>query len=189
MTFKRILITLFISCSTITVLAADVTSAMVTHVNGVYKVSFEVSINADPQRVLYVVTDYDNLHELSGTVVSSKVLARDGGRTRLDLVLRPCVWRIFCRTIRKVTDATVAQDGGILHRTIASESDFSFAEEHLTIHAGPEHQGTWARYDAELVPKFFVPPLIGPWLVRRHIINDLTETATAVERVAGRPAK
>ena len=175
MTFKRILITLFISCSTLTVSAADVTSAMVTHVNGVYKVSFEVSINADPQRVREVVTDYDNLHALSGTVVSSKVLTRDGGRTRL-------------RTIRKVTDATVAKDGGILHRTIASESDFSFAEEHLTIHAGPENQGTRARYDAELVPKFFVPPLIGPWLVRRQIINDLTETANAVERVAADPA-
>ncbi|MDX1378591.1 MAG: hypothetical protein R3307_07065, partial [Anaerolineales bacterium] len=95
-----------------------------------------------------------------------------------------CVWRIFCRRIRKVTDATVAQDGSILHRTIASESDFSFAEEQLTIHAGVRHQGTRAGYHAELVPKFFVPPLIGPWLVRRQIISDLTETAASVERIA-----
>lgn len=166
--------------------AVDVTHAEVEHINGVYRVDFEVRIDADQETVRKIVTDYQNFTKLTPTVLHSEVISRDGGRVRLDLQLRACVWKVFCRRMRKVTDATVNSDGSVVHRTVASESDFSYAEEQLWVQSGEGHRGTLARYRAELVPKFFVPPLIGPWLIRRQIVSELTKTAKAIEEFASR---
>jgi len=180
-TISNILVLVFCIEATI---AAEVTRASVEHQGGVYRVSFEVNLEAEPDRVREIVEDYDKLRELTPTVVHSEVLSREDGRVRLDLRLRPCFWRIFCRSMRKVTDVTMMQDGSFHHRTVASESDFSFAEERLWIQAGASHNGTHARYEAELVPKFFIPPFIGPWLVRKQIVNELTTTANKIEQIA-----
>lgn len=164
--------------------AADVLQAKVEHVNGVYRVEFEAHLDAEPERVRKIATNYEKLQELSPTVLESRIVSQDSGRVRVDLLLKACVWKIFCRRMRKVTDAMVSADGSILHRTVASESDFSYAEEQLWINAGAGQRGTLARYNAELVPKFFVPPVVGPWLIRRQIISELTKTAQAIESAA-----
>jgi hypothetical protein len=36
-------------------------------------------------------------------------------------------------------------------------------------------------FRAELEPDFFLPPLIGPWLIRREMVNQITEIVMIIE--------
>ena len=38
----------------------------------------------------------------------------------------------------------------------------------------------------ELVPAFWVPPVIGPWVIRRKIDEEARRTGTGLERTARR---
>jgi hypothetical protein len=39
-------------------------------------------------------------------------------------------------------------------------------------------------YTAEMVPNFFIPPVIGPWLVKSFLIEEIKATAVEVESLA-----
>jgi hypothetical protein len=44
-----------------------------------------------------------------------------------------------------------------------------------------EGNSTLMQFNAELVPDFFMPPLIGPWLIRREMANQITEIVMIIE--------
>lgn len=159
--------------------AAQIVSANVTKNGRVFDVDFVVLIEAPRDRILAIVTDYARLSELSPTVVDSRMISGSrGGRARVEVILRPCVWVVICRTLRKVTDASVSADG-VVHDTVAAISDFDHARETLAIFA--HGSGSRVVYRGSLAPKFFVPPLIGTWLIRNEILRDLRVTSRRVE--------
>ena len=163
---------------------AQVLTASVRYQDPGYRIDFAVLLKARPQQVHRIITDHANLHRLSPTVLRSTVLGvDDAGTARVELILYPCVWVIFCKTLRKVTDAAVSA-AGVEHVTVAELSDFETAHERLTVVAAEDHRYSRVVYAATLVPKFYVPPLIGPWVIRRQILADLETTADRVERRA-----
>ncbi len=181
-----------VACVTVAVLsgaavaasAAEVLRSEVHHRAAHFEVVFEVVLSAPHEAVQRLVTDYGNFSELSSTVVHSEVVARIAdGRSRVKLILRPCLW-LLCRRLVKVTDSYVSPAGDIVHVTLPKYSDFREARERLTV--TPEAGGTQTRvlYRARLVPDFGLPPIVGPWLVRRQIVNELSATADQVEALA-----
>ncbi len=164
--------------------SAEVVSARVDQQDSEYHIDFEVLLNAPAERVREIVTDYGKLEALSPNIVRSEVISRhDDQAARVKVIMRPCVWIVFCKTIVKTSDARVAEDGTVVHITDATVSDFAFARERLVIEA-IEDARSRVVYSARLVPSFFVPPLVGPWLIRRQIIRDLEITAERIEALA-----
>lgn len=165
--------------------AMQVIAAAVSHSEDAYDVSFTVEIEAEPDQVWRIVTDFANLARLSPTIVESKLLTPGtrGGAARVQVVLRPCVWSIFCKTIRKVTDATL-EGRSVEHVTVAEMSDFHSARERMRVEPAARRGHSRVSYHASLVPKFFVPPLVGPYVIRKQILKDLALTATRVEALA-----
>lgn len=162
--------------------AVTIIETSVTHDAGRYTVRFDVLIDAGIERVRPLVADYDRLTRLSPIVVESRVLATraDGGQ-RIQVTLNGCVL-IFCQTIKKVQEVRTAIDGAVTARTDPGESDFTFAEERWRVL--PQAQRTHIHYEAEFVPGFFVPPLIGPWIVKSKIRTELETTAARLELLA-----
>ena len=166
--------------------AADIIHVEVRYQEPAYTVSFEVLLEARHEHVRRLVTDYENLVDLSPTVVRSDVISSTpDGQSRVKLVLRPCFLIILCKRITKVTDSSVSEHGDVIHVTVPAESDFSQAREQLSItpHA-TDTERTRVSYRAYMVPKFRAPPIIGPWIIRRQIIEELTVTAQRVESLA-----
>lgn len=160
---------------------ASILNAEVTHEAGRYTVRFEVLVDADVAKVRRQLTDYAGYHRLSDVIVESRVLAvHDNGRHRVRFVFQACAL-FFCRHFVKLADIETLADGAVM-LTDPRESDFHSAEEHWHIEA-LAHQ-TRIRYDARFVPNFFVPPLIGPWLIRMYIRDELETTARRVEALA-----
>lgn len=168
------------------VTAAEILHADVVYDDQAYNVSFKVRLDAEPDDVRRIVTDHSQLTRLSPTIVKSDVVqAGPGGVTTIKLLLRPCIW-IFCKQMTKVSDTQIV-DGDLVYVADPQASDFHIARERLHIEGdtGTAHRSL-VTYTARLQPKFAVPPLLGPWLIRRQILSDLTLTSERVEAFAGR---
>lgn len=185
--------------------AAETLYAVVERDGDEYLVEFLVRLNAPVERVRALTDDYARFPTLSPTILESEVLARrEDGSVRLKVVLRPCVL-MFCKRIAKTSEAARMPGGEVRYVADARESDFYAALEWLWVlpdgrpagrTAGrgdnPEAAGeglarepsTLVRYRAHLMPRFFVPPLIGPWLVRRQILHELSVVSERVEALA-----
>jgi hypothetical protein len=160
-----------------------------------YEVDFSVRLAGTVADLRDVVTDYARFAELSPTVESSRIIRggqQAGGRAaRVELKLRPCVFVVFCRTVVKVSDASIDSSGQRLSFVaVPALSDFHEARETVTFRDDSSGGRRLVRfsYSAVLKPKFFVPPIIGPWLVRHRIIKDLVTTSERVERILAEKA-
>ena len=153
----------------------------VNHEAGRYAVAFGVRIGADSGRARRLLTDYARLDRLSKTIVASRIVRATEDAVRVRVDFRACVL-IFCRTLRKTQEVREEPGGDIRSDYDPAESDFAFGREHWRIRA--EGSGTRVRYDAELVPGFFVPPLIGPWIVKLKLRDELETTAAKLEEFA-----
>lgn len=172
--------------------AVEVLEAGVERTADGYKVGFSVRLSGTVAGLRRLVTDYARFSELSPTVRSSRVIQRTGrDAARVELKLRPCVFVVLCRTVVKVSDASVDSSGQrLVFVAVPALSDFHEARETVTFEDDSSNGIPLVRftYSAVLKPKFFVPPVIGPWLVRNHIIKDLVTTSERAERILAKEA-
>lgn len=155
----------------------------IQHDAGVYTVAFDVYLDAHAGRVRELMTDYDHLNRLSDTVATSQVLEvlADGSR-HIKLDMRACVL-FLCKTVRRVQKVTALANGDITTSAIPELSDFTRAHEYWRIQG--QGRGTHIAYRAELVPSFFVPPWLGPYLIKQAIRRELVTAAQRLESLAG----
>jgi hypothetical protein len=164
--------------------AAETVEVQVEREGGAYHIYFEILINAPRGRVYEIMTDYANLQELSPGIVSSELLSGEaGGDARVDITLKPCVW-VLCKTMHKVSTVTINAYGAIVYTTVPEFSDFKKGKEQVIVQESQTPGQTRVTYTARLVPDFFVPPLIGPWLMRKHIMQNLSVSNSRVEKLA-----
>ena len=159
--------------------AGGVLDSAVNYDAGVYSLSIEARIDAPASLVYRLITDYDHLQDINPAVRESRVLSTDGpDRFRIHVVTRVCVL-FYCRDITQSQDM-VQSPGYRIEATILPEySDFrrGRAQWRLT----PEGDATVMQFRAELEPDFFMPPLIGPWLIRREMASQITEIVMIIE--------
>lgn len=161
--------------------AATVLETQVSHSDNVYRIRFAVVIDAPLERVRAVMTDFAQLTKLTDTLIESEVLTRSAGKQRIRVVFRTCVL-FFCKQMRKTEDVETLSNGDIVTVAVPAESDFHRAEARW--HLAGDAVATRVEYDAEMEPRFFVPPLIGPALVKSKIRRELIATAGNLERLA-----
>lgn len=162
--------------------AGEILETTVIHEDGRYTVRFDVRLAAPPDRLKHYLTDYERYASYFESVKESHVLGRTPqGELRVRLRLRTCVL-FFCRTVTVVRSISERPDGTIVARIDPALSDFREATEQWRIAA--DQGETRLQYRAELVPTFYVPPLIGPWLVKNQIRNALEAGAEKLEALA-----
>lgn len=165
-------------------MAAETIEVQVEQDGGAYHVYFEILLNAPMERVEEILKDYGNLDELSTSIVNSEITAgAPGGDATVAITLKPCVW-ILCKTLQKITTVTINAYGAIVYTTVPEQSDFKYGKEQVIIKQQRATGQTRVTYNAKLVPKFFVPPLLGSWLIRKHIVQNLKKSNKRVEELA-----
>ena len=153
-----------------------------THADGRYTVTFEVVLNADRDKVWQIMTDYEHLPRVSKIITESRVLkSQDANRHRVGVTLEACVL-IFCKTVKRLVDIDARPQTEIFVTEVPEQSDFREGKERWRVAAeGPK---TRLHYTAELVPDFFIPPLIGPVVVKYFLRREIRLTALEVEALA-----
>ncbi|GEM_PF-5034809 len=82
----------------------------------------------------------------------------------------------------QVQDVIESQDGTVMALLVPALSDFRYGYARLNLWQEPE--GTRILIRAEVEPDFWIPSLIGPWLIKRKLLSETLETVDRLEQLA-----
>ena len=179
---KNIVTTLCCLLLASTAAAGELVSSSVEHDDNRYVLEFDMRINANPLRVYELITDYNHLGRVNDSIEESELLVSlDDHNHRVRLVSDACVL-FFCKTIRQVQMIEEINNQIVIATVIPEKSDFDYA--HARWHVRPENGGTRIMFNADLKPSFWVPPLIGPSIVKSKLENEVIGTIENLETLA-----
>lgn len=158
--------------------AADMRSVEVDYRDGRYYMRSDAWFAADLEALYAVFLDYDLSTQFSAAIAESRNLEPGAdGRRRFYIRNEGCVL-FFCRSFERygVVDHEPYE---YIHASVDPEaSDFRVSNESWEFQV--EADGTLVSYSLEFEPDFWVPPLIGPYV----ILNKLRERGgQALDRI------
>jgi len=162
--------------------AKTILYTLVSYHEGRYRVVFDVIIDAQHQRVREVMADYEGWSRLSPVIEEvRRITVNDNGSETIRMSLHLCLW-IYCKDLVKTGELVVRGNGDIVVTGLPAQSDFRYTNEHWRTQ--PVEDRTRVKYQAELEPDFFVPPLIGPLYLKSRIRRELDATMLRLEQLA-----
>ena len=183
---KRLLL-VALCCWSGTASAAEMRSVDVGYEDSRYTMESEVWFNAPLEAVYAVFSQWDLSTQFSSAIVQSKDLEPDEqGRPQFFVQNRGCLL-FFCKTFDR--QGYVESQPFEVLRAIANPetSDFLVSRESWTFR--PDNGGTAVVYEMLMQPKFWVPPGVGPYLIKRKLRKDGGAAVDRVEAIAQRIAQ
>ena len=163
--------------------AAEIRNLEVHENQGSYSINFDALMDAPYESIYSIIADPARWPQLSHIVTASEIVGElPGGRRKIRVTFQDCIL-IFCQTIHKNEALQTTADGNIDTLAIPEQSDFSYAHEHWQISA--KDQGTRILYHAEMTPSFYVPPLVGAYILKAKIRSLLLNVTANLETLAG----
>lgn len=166
--------------------AAQVSAVQVTRHGSHFLIDMQIAIDAPAQAVFRALQDYAAMARYNPDLRSVRVEPTTApDRVRLFTAVHTCVL-IFCKTMHQeqIMTATASADGGALHAELVA-GDFKGGYGVWTVRPCPTARATSClSVRIELVPAFWVPPVIGPWVIRRKMDEEARRTSTGLERTA-----
>jgi carbon monoxide dehydrogenase subunit G len=144
-----------------------------------YALAISVQIDAPIEVVYQSITDFDNLAAINPNIENSHLVGWTNAETqRVHSVIKVCIL-MFCKRIVQVQDVTRPGEHVIEAVIVPSVSDFrsGFARWQLR----PQGESTLLSFSHRFEPDFWVPPVIGPWIIKRKLISEVAETAMYIE--------
>lgn len=158
--------------------AGTVEDAEVVYNNGRYRLDLSMRIDSDPAAVYAIVTDYDRLTRISRTITDSSELEHDAG-IRRRLVTETCVW-FFCFEATMVEDI-IESDTSVHALIVPEQSDYRYGESVWRVNAADG--GARVTFQTTLEPDFWVPPVIGTWMMKRRMREEAERTVLNIEQL------
>lgn len=162
--------------------AAEILDVSVERESGTYFMRSEVRFHVPPRYLFDVLTDWDLSTQFSSVVVESRnVPADESGRPGFYARNRACV-AFFCKSFERTGYVEAQPLDFITAVADPDNSDFHVSVEEW--HFAPDGETTTISYQLEMRPKFWVPPLIGPYLIKRKLEKDGGEALARIESIA-----
>jgi len=166
---------------------ADVNSVEVSQKKGVYHMHVNMTVNADIDSIKKIITDYENLTLTNPYLKKSKVINKsEDERITVSMLTRICIF-LICYNIRHVQTFHHVKNNVLYSRIIPGMSDFKSGWMRWEIKEQDSNgisPATQIIFDTEIAPDFFIPPVIGPYKMKKKMleiakatINNLEETA------------
>lgn len=163
-------------------LAGEVLQVSVEHVDRRYIVEVDARFDASAMQLRTLITDYAQLSRINDAIYHSEILLTHTPlQHRVRTEARICV-ALLCKTIVQVQDVSVLADGNIAAILLPTGSDLSYGVAQWEFLA--EDPTTRMRFRSEIEPAFWVPPLIGPWLIQHALQAEARKSVANLERLA-----
>lgn len=149
---------------------------------GVYLLRSTVWFDVGLESLYAIFLDYDLAEKYSSFVAESRNLEpSDDGNRRFYIRNEGCVL-FFCRSFERTGAVEHEPFQQIIAVAYAAESDFKASVETWTL--AEEGEGTLVVYTFEFEPKFWIPPLIGPYVLERKLEQDSLHALERIEALA-----
>jgi len=149
----------------------------VEKVGKVNTVDASVFVPASPQQTWSVLTDWDNFAKFMTNVKSSRIIARTGNTIQVKQTVRAKVWP-FSFDIEFEREVELFPYERMQFRLLAG--DFEKMEGTVRLIADPA--GTRILSHVESIPRFWIPPLIGPILIEQETRDQFQQIIDEVAR-------
>ena len=160
-------------------LAGEILASSVNHEGTVYSLSVTARIDAPLDTVYRSITDFDNLAAINPAIEESQLLATPAlDMRRVRSVIRVCIL-MFCKRVEQVQDVTLMEGYAIKAVIVPQGGDFRSGVAHWQLTASGA--ATEMLFTNTFEPDFWVPPVIGPWLIKRKLTREVAETAMYIE--------
>jgi hypothetical protein len=160
--------------------AGELLNAHVERRDDHYLLHLDMRIKASYADAYRALVDFKHIPLINDSIKSAQILAHKGKITRVRLVAEGCVW-IFCRRIAQVQTVTARDDGYIISITDPAHSDLRYGRS--LWHLVAEGKTTRITYNADFVPDFWVPPLIGPMIFKHRLLEEGQKTINGIEHL------
>lgn len=168
--------------------AAEVSGVQVKRDGPRFLIGMHIVIDAPAPAVFRALQDYSSMAHNNPDLRAVRIEPTSApNRVRLFMTVHTCVL-IFCKTMHQaqIMTATASADGGTLDAELLPHGG-AFKRGH----------GRWAvkpcprtpalsclDVSIELVPAFWVPPVIGPWVISRKMYSEARLTGDGLEKTA-----
>ena len=164
------------------VLPADLRDVTVEKEEKRYRLTSETRFDASVPDLYRVLTDYNLFTEISSVFVESRNLrALSNGKPRYYTRMEGCML-LFCKSFVRVGELTLTPHSEIVALADPEESDFKYSQERWQLRADGE--GTILKYEFELEPSFWVPPVIGTYVMKRALRAGGADAVDRIEALA-----
>jgi hypothetical protein len=163
--------------------ASQIISSSAEYENDRFIIKISAVVQAKPKDVFKLLTDYPNLTKISPKIIESKIIKTGSEATIVKTIAKGCVW-FFCREVINTQITTFVINKSIQSTTIPDQSDLEFGK--MLWDVKKVGDNTQIDYYAELDPKFFVPPLIGSYFVKKSMLKEAEAFVDSIEKLSNK---
>ena len=173
--------------------AWEIETASIDFEGQAYRYDITIRVAAPAAAVRELVTDHEHLSYINNEVVESTVLEQLGpGRLKRRMLIKHCL-RPICIDMIRVETVEEQADGSIVATIVPEESNFDSGVATWRIDA-IDADNTRLSVTARQTPSFWIPPFVGPRLLRRSFLAQVRSSARNIEQLAApvapyRPAR
>lgn len=182
---RRIAFLLCCACASAGARAEDIDQLDIGHEASRYRVELRARLDAPLADSYAVFRDFRNLPRINDAVEAVDALpAPAGGPARWHTRVRVC-FGFFCSHLDQVQDVRESREGAAYRLdavVIPALSNLRYGVAAWKLEGCGPQTCLWFR--AELEPDFWVPPLLGPWLIERTMRRQAHATAHGIEVLA-----
>ncbi len=165
-----------------TVSGAKLQSVEVWMKDGRYHLISETLLNAKQDDLYRLLIDYEQFKKFSSAIVASYNIKPDFiGRPRFYTRMEGCVL-LYCHTFDRTGYLVLQPKHDITAVSDPEKSDFNFSRERWRlIRKGSQ---TMMIYEFEVEPSFWVPPYVGPYVIKRALKSGSIRAVNRIEALA-----
>lgn len=162
--------------------AAEVLRADVSNTEQRFEFDVEMTVGAPAEHVWHVLTDFIHIYRLNPSIIESDILpSPEDGVARVRTVVRDCIF-IICKRIERVEDVQAVGKGRLVTSVIGELSNISAGSSSWRVlRTG---HSTRVQYRGRVEFQDFIPPVIGTYLVRKKLLENVKVSLANIERIA-----
>lgn len=180
----RFVLTLLCACTLTPNWAGEVLHHDIQYQDKHYVLDLDMRIVGEHNRVRGVLLDFPHLTQLNNTIKVSKLLFSSGNVHSVLIETEGCVL-FYCKRVKQVQLVTEIAHDVIQSTTDPDESDFHHGQTQWQLFDEGKH--TRIHYHSDFVPKFWIPPLIGPAILKSRLLEEAQKTLNGIERQLNPP--
>lgn len=162
--------------------SAELRDIAIDRVDERYTLRSETYFEVEQEALYAVLSNFELFEQFSSSIVESRNTEPDDlGRPGFFARMEGCVL-LFCKSFVRQGYVLLDPVKEIVAVADAAESDFEFSHERWQLIA--EGDGTIMIYDFELVPSFWVPPVIGPLYIQHALRGGAERAVDRIEALA-----
>ncbi len=147
-----------------------------------YHLFSETYLDVSRAALYEVLTDFEQFEKFTSAIVEARNTEPDeNGQPGFYTRMEGCVL-LFCKSLIRNGYLILIPGLEIIAISIPEESDFKYSRERWQlIDFG---NGTIMIYDFEMEPAFWVPPVIGPYVIQRALRSGAERAVDRIEKLA-----